>query len=136
MMAATASSIVAVPNSLLASSIVKNFSMPRQALWVSIDVGVSYDSDLQHVERVTLEVARDVVGEVDGGVPGQEPVVRYHTFADSSINFEVRMMVQEFTSQPPVRHEFIKRLHRRFNEEGIEIPFPIRTVYMKGTGEA
>jgi small-conductance mechanosensitive channel len=128
--------LVAVPNSLLASSIVKNFSMPRQALWVSIDVGVSYDSDLQHVERVTLEVARDVVGEVDGGVPGEEPVVRYHTFADSSINFEVRIMVREFTSQPPVRHEFIKRLHQRFNEEGIEIPFPIRTVYMKGTGEA
>ncbi len=128
--------LVAVPNSLLASSIVKNFSMPRQALWVSIDVGVSYDSDLQHVERVTLAVARDVVGEVDGGVPGQEPVVRYHTFADSSINFEVRMMVREFTSQPPVRHEFIKRLHQRFNEEGIEIPFPIRTVYMKGTGGA
>jgi small-conductance mechanosensitive channel len=128
--------LVAVPNSLLASSIVKNFSMPRQALWVSIDVGVSYDSDLQHVERVTLEVARDVVGEVDGGVPGEEPVVRYHTFGDSSINFEVRIMVREFTSQPPVRHEFIKRLHRRFNEEGIEIPFPIRTVYMKGPGEA
>jgi small-conductance mechanosensitive channel len=128
--------LVAVPNSMLASSIVKNFSMPRQALWVSIDVGVSYDSDLQHVERVTLEVARDVVGEVDGGVPGEDPVVRYHTFADSSINFEVRMMVREFTSQPPVRHEFIKRLHRRFNEEGIEIPFPIRTVYMKGAGEA
>jgi small-conductance mechanosensitive channel len=128
--------LVAVPNSLLASSIVKNFSMPRQALWVSIDVGVSYDSDLQHVERVTLEVARDVVGEVDGGVPGEEPVVRYHTFGDSSINFEVRIMVREFTSQPPVRHEFIKRLHRRFNEEGIEIPFPIRTVYMKGAGEA
>jgi small-conductance mechanosensitive channel len=128
--------LVAVPNSLLASSIVKNFSMPRQALWVSIDVGVSYDSDLQHVERVTLEVARDVVGEVDGGVPGEEPVVRYHTFGDSSINFEVRIMVREFTSQPPVRHEFIKRLHRRFNEEGIEIPSPIRTVYMKGPGEA
>ena len=37
-----------------------------------------------------------------------------------------------FESQRPVQHEFIKLLHRRFGEEGIEIPFPIRTVIMKG----
>ncbi|MDA0327917.1 MAG: mechanosensitive ion channel family protein [Gemmatimonadetes bacterium] len=49
--------LVAVPNSVLASSIVKNFSLPHEALWVSVDVGVSYGSDLEHVERVTREVA-------------------------------------------------------------------------------
>ena len=41
------------------------------------------------------------------------------------------MMVRDFQTQGPIRHEFIKRLHRRFGEEGIEIPFPIRTVVMK-----
>jgi|TARA_B100000809_G_scaffold240242_1_gene262399 small-conductance mechanosensitive channel len=128
--------LVTVPNSLLASSIVKNFSMPRKALWVTLEVGVSYDSDLEHVEVVALEVAKEVLGEVDGGVPGEDPIVRYHTFGDSSINFDVRMMVREFESQFPVKHEFIKRLHQRFNDEGIEIPFPIRTVMMKGGGES
>lgn len=124
--------LVTVPNSMLASSIVKNFSKPRAALWVSVEVGVSYDSDLEHVEAVALEVAKRVLKEGDGGVPGEDPIIRYHTFADSSVNFEVRMMVREFESQGPVRHEFIKRLHRRFADEGIEIPFPIRTVVMKG----
>lgn len=128
--------LVTVPNSLLASSIVKNFSMPRKALWVTLEVGVSYDSDLEHVEVVALEVAKEVLGEVDGGVPGEDPIVRYHTFGDSSINFDVRMMVREFQSQGPVKHEFIKRLHQRFNDEGIEIPFPIRTVMMAGGGES
>jgi small-conductance mechanosensitive channel len=127
--------LLAVPNSVLASSIVKNFSMPRKALWVSIDVGVSYDSDLEHVEQVTLAVAQEVTQEVDGGVDSEEPVIRYNAFADSSINFEVRILVREFRSQPLVTHEFIKRLHRRYNEEGIEIPFPIRTVYMKSEAE-
>ena len=126
------SNLLAVPNSVLASSIVKNFSMPRKALWVSVEVGVSYDSDLEHVERVTLDVARQVVSAVDGGESGEGPVVRFHTFGDSSINFEIRLLVREFESQGPVRHELIKRLHERFNEEGIEIPFPIRTVLMKG----
>jgi small-conductance mechanosensitive channel len=126
------SNLLAVPNSVLASSIVKNFSMPRKALWVSVEVGVSYDSDLEHVERVTLDVARQVVSAVDGGESGEDPIVRFHTFGDSSINFEIRVLVREFESQGPVRHELIKRLHERFNEERIEIPFPIRTVIMKG----
>ncbi len=124
--------LVTVPNSVLASSIVTNFSLPRTALWVTIEVGVSYDSDLEHVETVAIDVAKHVLSEVDGGVPGEEPIIRYHTFADSSVNFDVRMLVREFESQGPVRHEFIKRLHRRFIDEGIEIPFPIRTVMMKG----
>ena len=124
--------LVVVPNSTLASSIVKNYSMPRAALWVSTEVGVSYDSDLEHVEAVTLEVARDVLSHVEGGVTTDSPIVLFHTFGDSSINFEVRMMVREFTDQGRVRHEFIKKLHHRFNEEGIEIPFPIRTLMTKG----
>jgi small-conductance mechanosensitive channel len=41
-------------------------------------------------------------------------------------------MVRDVRSQGPVRHEFIKRLHKRYGAEGIEIPFPIRTVIMKG----
>ena len=127
--------LVIVPNAMLASSIVKNFSMPRSALWVTVEVGVSYESDLDHVEDVALDVAKQVLSEGDGGVPGQDPIVLYHIFADSSINFDVRMLVREFESQGPVKHEFIKRLHQRFADEGIEIPFPIRTVMMEGGGE-
>jgi small-conductance mechanosensitive channel len=128
--------LVVVPNSLLASSIVKNFSFPRPALWVSVEVGVSYDSDLDVVERVTLEVATEVLERMEGGIPGEKPVMFFHTFADSSINFEVRMMVRDFKSQAPIRHEFIKHLHQRFNSERIEIPFPIRTVIMSGSTQS
>lgn len=124
--------LLAVPNSVLASSIVKNFSFPKKALWVTVDVGVSYDSDLEHVERVTREVANEVLEAVDGGVRGEGPIMLYQAFGASSIDFQLRVMVDEFTSQGPVRHELIKRLHRRYNDEGIEIPFPIRTLIMKG----
>lgn len=123
--------LVVVPNSTLANSIVKNYSKPRQALWVSTEVGVSYDSDLEHVEAVTMEVAEAVLADVKGGL-SERPIVIFHTFGSSSIDFEVRMMVKDFVSRGRVRHEFIKRLHKRFGEEGIEIPFPIRTVVMQG----
>jgi small-conductance mechanosensitive channel len=65
---------------------------------------------------------------VAGGVPEFEPFVRYHTFADSSINFTVILRAKEFVDQYLVKHEFVKRLHTRFNDERIVIPFPIRTV--------
>ena len=123
--------LLQVPNSVLASSIVKNYAMPRKALWVSVEVGVAYDSDLEHVEQVALEVAREVIEDDQGGPLHRDPLVRFHTFGDSSVNFEVRMMVRDFQTQGPIRHEVIKRLHRRFGEEGIEIPFPIRTLVMK-----
>jgi small-conductance mechanosensitive channel len=125
--------LIVIPNAKLANSVITNFSRPQKKMSVIIQVGVSYDSDLAEVERITKEVAKQVVTEVQGGVPEYEPLIRYHTFADFSINFSVIIRVKEFVNKYLVRHEFIKALHKRYNEEGIEIPFPIRTVHMKAT---
>lgn len=93
-----------------------------------VQVGVHYDSDLEHVEKVTCEVAKEVMQSVKGGVPEFDPFIRYHTFADSSINFTVIMRTNEFVGQYLIKHEFIKRLDARYKKEGIVIPFPIRTL--------
>ena len=58
-------------------------------------------------------------------------LLRYSSFGDFSINFNVIMRAKEYTDQFLIKHEFIKRLHKRFKKEGIEIPFPITTVYLK-----
>jgi small-conductance mechanosensitive channel len=132
---ALANNMIIVPNSKLSSSIIMNYYKPQQEMSVLMPVGVACDSDLEHVERVVIEVAKEVMQQVEGGVPEYEPLVRYNEFGDSSINFNVVMRTTEFTSQYVLRHEFAKRLHRRFNQEGIEIPFPIRTVYMAEDGD-
>jgi small-conductance mechanosensitive channel len=113
----------------MTSAIVVNYYDPAQELSILIEVGVSYDSDLEHVERVTIAVCREVMEEVAGGVIDFEPFIRYHTFDDFSINFTVIVRGQEYVNQYLIKHEFIKRLHRRYNEEGIVIPFPIRTLH-------
>ena len=125
-----ANNIVIVPNSKLASIIITNFCLLEKAMSLLIQVGVSYDSDLKKVERVTIDVAREVMETVAGGVTEFEPFIRYHTFDDSSINFTVILRAREFVNQYLVKHEFVKRLHERYKKEGIEIPFPIRTVYL------
>ena len=123
-----ANNLIVVPNAKLAQAIVVNHHLPSQDLAVLVEVGVDYASDLRHVERVVVNVGRDVMRDVTGGVMEFEPFIRYHTFGDSSINFTVILRAKEFVDQYLIKHEFVKRLHIRFNDEGIVIPFPIRTI--------
>jgi small-conductance mechanosensitive channel len=123
-----ANNLIVVPNAKLSQAIVVNHHLPTQDLAVLVDVGVDYASDLRHVERVVVDVGRDVMSHVAGGVPEFEPFIRYHTFGDSSINFTVILRGKEFVDQYLIKHEFVKRLHTRFSDEGIVIPFPIRTI--------
>ncbi len=74
------------------------------------------------MERITIEVGRDVMRTVPGGVSDFEPVVRFHTLGDPGVGFSVTLRAREFVDQSLVRHEFVKRLHRRYALEGITIP--------------
>jgi small-conductance mechanosensitive channel len=91
--------VVLIPNSKLAQAIIVNYDLPDKETAVLVQVGVHYDSDLKKVEKVTCEVAQEVMRQVLGGVPGFEPFIRYHTFADFSINFTVILRVREFVDQ-------------------------------------
>ncbi len=119
---------IIIPNTKLAQAIVTNYDLPSQDMAVLVEMGVDYRSDLEKVERVTCEVGREVMEHVPGGVPEFQPFIRYHTFDDSSVNFTAILRGKAFVDQYLVKHEFIKRLHRRYAQEGIVIPFPIRTV--------
>lgn len=116
--------VIVVPNAKLAEMVLKNYALPEPEQSVVIQVGVSYGSDLARVQRVTCEVARRVLAEVEGGVGTFEPFIRYHTFGDSAIGFSVILRVKQFTDRYLVTHEFLLRLKERFDHEGIEIPFP------------
>jgi len=126
-----ANSIIIVPNSKLSGAIVTNYFMPDREIAVLVDVGVSYSSDLEKVEKVTIEVAKELLKTVTGGVGAFEPFVRFNKFADSSINFTVILRAKEFVDKFLLTHEFIKRLKKRYDKESIVIPFPIRTVYLQ-----
>lgn len=130
-----AENVVVIPNARLAGSIVTNFHKPRQATDVWFQVGVAYDSDLDQVERVTVETAREVMTTVTGGIPDYQPYLRFHTFGESSVDLTVILRVEEYVRQYLVIHEFVKRLHARYRAEGIQIPFPIRTVVMAAGAE-
>ncbi len=120
--------VVLVPNEKLAKATVTNYYLPDKEMAVLVNLGVHYNSDLKRVEKVTCEVAGEVMREVTGGVPGFEPFIRYGSFGDFSIGFTVILRAREFVDQYLIKHEFIKRLHERYAREGIVIPYPIRAI--------
>ena len=120
--------IVTIPNAKVSAAIVKNYDKGDPSFSVRVAVGVSYDSNLEHVIQVTQEVADGVVQDVDGAKKDSPAVVRYFEFADSSVNIKVYFRGLKYGDQHTIIDEFIRRVHKRYNAEGINIPFPIRTL--------
>ena len=129
---ALANNLVIIPNSKLAQAVVTNYYLPERRVALGIPVGVSYDADPDHVERVLLEEARSAAGVVAGLLAEPAPSVRFIPgFGDSAMNFTLGCHVAEFVDQYLVQHELRKRIVKRFRAEGIEMPYPTRTVYMR-----
>jgi small-conductance mechanosensitive channel len=120
--------ILVVPNATVASSIITNYHLPELELSVTVPCTVSHGSDLEHVERVTIEVGQEVMQEVKGAIPEHEPTVRYNTFGTSGISFNVGLRAADISAQALIIHEFIKRLHSRYQKEGIDNASPTETV--------
>src|SRR3989344_2063471 len=121
--------LVIVPNSKIASTIITNDSLPVPEMSVVVQCGVAYTSDLEKVEKVTIETAKKIHKNVQGAVRDFEPFIRYHTFGDSNINFSIILRIQTFVDKYLVTHEFIKALKKSYDKEGIEISWPVRKIY-------
>lgn len=123
--------VVVLPNQKLAQAIITNYSLPEGRMGASLSVGVSYDSDIDHVERVLVEIAEGAKGDIGGLLVDPPPVVVFSPgFGESALGFTVAFQVAHFTDQFGVQNELRKRIYRRFREEGIAFPFPTRTIHL------
>ncbi|MCC6545157.1 MAG: mechanosensitive ion channel family protein [Nitrospirae bacterium] len=124
--------MVIIPNNKLAQSIVTNYYLPEKRMSLLIPIGVSYSADPEKVEKILVEEAQNAIGKIPGLLGDPPPFVRFIPgFGESSLDFTLICQVKEFVDQYLVQHELRKRIFKRFNEEGIEIPFPHRTVYLR-----
>ncbi len=124
--------IVVIPNSKLAQSTITNFYLPEKRMSLLIRIGVSYSSDPDRIEEILIEEAQKAAGEVPGLLKEPPPFVRFIPgFGDSSLDFTLICQVEKFVDQYLVQHELRKRIFKRFQKEGVEIPFPQRDVHIK-----
>ena len=123
--------IIHIPNTRLSSAIIKNFDSGDPSFSIKIPVGVGYDSDLEEVEKVTQEVIDEIQTSMDETNKNYEPAMRFQSFGESSINLMVYFRGNRYGDQNPIINTFIKLLHKKYADTGIEIPFPMRTIIHK-----
>src|SRR4051812_21466908 len=117
--------LVIVPNKDIFQSSLENFTRSGKRR-IDLKVGVSYGDDLEKVKQVTLDAIKNV-SVLDREQP---PKMFYEEFADSSINFTIQMWLTS-TEQPTFwqgKSEAIMLIKKAFDENGITLPYPVRTL--------
>jgi len=122
---------IVVPNQKIASAIITNYSLTEEHILVKLPIGIAYNSDLDLVTRVVIEETKVVQDEVLGQKEFFEPLFRYTSFGESSINFIIIAKAPTYNLQFILIDKLIRAIHKRFLKEQIEIPYPIQNVIVK-----
>ncbi len=116
---------VIIPNSVFIENPFTNYSLSHRSR-IDVECGVGYESDLQKVEDLVVKIISENFEQKQN--EGVE--FFYKEFGDSSINFVTRFWIESKKPKPKLeaQHKAIKLIKKNFDEAGINIPFPIRTL--------
>ena len=117
-----------VPNAVMGGAKIANESAgPSTKRRVRVRVGVAYGSDVDRIRQILSEVAAE-----EGDVCKQpEPRVRFRSFGESGLDFELLCWIPEPALRGRVIDSLNSAVYKRFATEGIEIPYPKRDVYIR-----
>ena len=119
--------LVVVPNSYIASNEIWNYTRESPVIVHKINVGISYGSDLRLAKKIMTEEAR-----AHPRVSKKpQPFVTLDQFAEYSINLKLWIWLKNALDREQVRSDLLESIKDRFDREGVEIPFPYRTVVYK-----
>jgi small-conductance mechanosensitive channel len=113
------------PNSLVGKEVIINFRQPNEVHAIRLTIGTSYKDHPDHVKQVIHEVVAGVAG-VRREPP---PIVYTRTYADFSINYEIKCYIDDYANRPIVEDRIMNRLWYSFRRAGIDIPFPVQVTY-------
>ncbi len=129
---------IIVPNSQLITESVHNLTHANSLFRLCIQVGVSYNSDVEVVKKVLLETAHEhpeVIKEPSPEMPNvTAPFIRFTDFAESSLNFELLAWIPDSTQRFDVASDLHFMIWHKFKEYNITIPFPQRDVHFYTQG--
>jgi potassium efflux system protein len=115
-----------VPNSILVSETVTNWTLSDRLRRIDVQVGVAYGTDVRQVLDLLLGVAKQHAQVIDDPAP----VSLFLGFGDSSLNFELRAWTERVEDWIQIRSELTVGIGDALNAAGIEIPFPQRDVHV------
>src|SRR6185369_15787514 len=114
-------------NSDLCNTMLINQAFPDARVKGRINIGVAYGSDVERVKEILVTTALDIEAVLSDPAPESY----FDSFGDSALNMALFFWVEEYSQLFAVTDRINSNILRRFNENGIEIPFPIRTVIME-----
>lgn len=123
--------VVTIPNNKLTTNIIINYSEPDQKLRITLPITVAYGTDPLRVKKILLEVAHDAIKNSEYLLDDPAPTVFFTEFAESSLNFILRVWARKYNLPDEVKDTINCRIAERFAKEAIEIPFPQMDVHMK-----
>jgi|WetSurSiteA1Bulk_404760.scaffolds.fasta_scaffold00180_4 potassium-dependent mechanosensitive channel len=118
-----------VPNKTFITTQLVNWSLSDSVTRVVITVGIAYDSDIELAHKVMLEA----IHSAPLVLKEPEPSVLLVAFADSALEFSIRVFVSETANRMPVTHDLHTRLIKALSEHNIEIPFPQRDIHIRSS---
>jgi len=119
---------VVVPNAILLSEKVTNWTLRDRNRRIEFDLGVAYGFDPARVVEVLEKTAREMPGIA--GDPA--PVALFQGFGESALDFRVRAWTSDFDNWVSLRSQLVGRLYEALTREGIGIPFPQRDLHLRG----
>ncbi|MFC1862749.1 mechanosensitive ion channel family protein [Thermodesulfobacteriota bacterium] len=117
-----------IPNSKLDEMTITNYSIIDSKIKCTVELGVSYDTDIDLARRLILETAVQCPQLLE---EEEEPWVRVISHGDFSIGFRLYLWVKDIDDSYLAGFWLLEQIKKRFDKEGVEIPFPYRTLVYK-----
>jgi potassium efflux system protein len=114
-----------VPNKEFITGRLINWSLSDPISRFKINVGIAYGSDTELAEKLLLKV----LNENPMVLKDPKPSAYFMGFGDNSLNFELRLFINNIDNRLPVQHDLHKAIDREFRKAGIVIAFPQRDVH-------
>lgn len=128
---------IVIPNSIISNEIIVNSTITEERVCVFLEMGVSYDSDMDKAMAIMAEEAMKHPNCIDGrsaeDISVGEPIIRTKVigFGDSSVNLRAWIWANTSPEGFQMKCDLFRSIKLRFDKEGIEIPFPYRTLVYK-----
>lgn len=118
--------IIVIPNNEIMKRDIVNYTILSKSIRVRINVGVGYNTDIEKAKQVLLDVA----AEIDWVQKYPAPKVVVRNFGESSVDLQLRVWIANARRRMDTISYVIDRAKQAFDENGIEIPFPKRDLYI------
>lgn len=132
---------IIIPNSVISNEVLVNSNYGDDKIIKWVDFGISYDSDIDLARKIMKEEVEAHPNFIDGRNDDQKAAneemipVRVVSFGDSSVNLRAWVWAEDPAKAFVMGTDLNESIKKRFDKEGIEIPFPYRTLVYKDKKE-